>query len=591
MISYTVTPEPRAHYWHVELAFDHYSDTEAVLELANWVPGSYMIRDLSRHIVEISARCNGFPAGLTQTAKNVWHTAPLAGRWQIRYTVYAYDLSVRTSFLTAERGFFDGACLFFAVKGRLDEAQWLQLDKLPPDWKVATSLKRTGGNMTFLADSYYGLIDHPVEMGHIEMLAFEAEGIRHAVALSGHYADFDRERLCRDLAAICRTQLRMFSSPAPFREYLFILHVGDNLYGGLEHGDCCALMADRGALPAMGVEEPSDAYVELLGLFSHEYFHAWNVKSVKPAAFIPYALDSECYTELLWAFEGITSYYDDWFLLRAGVIGMEKYLDLLARNVTAVQQGKGRLRQTLAESSFSAWHKFYKQDENASNAIASYYRQGALAALCLDLTIRQRSAGRCSLDDVMRRLYADWRRNQEGIGEGQWQSLCQKITGLDLADFFQTALYSTQSLPLESCLAFAGIRLTWAHLGAGKGGYMKEVPARLPILGDFGARFKQYADHAVITHVANGGSAENAGLCPQDKVVAVNGYACTRLEEDMGRLAPYDCAELHYFRQGVLRQAVLTMQASEADTAFLTVVDFEKCNAWLRCLGYGCQAV
>ncbi|MDO4878554.1 MAG: PDZ domain-containing protein [Neisseria sp.] len=583
MINYTVIPEPLAHYWHVTLSFDHDADTEAVLELANWVPGSYMVRDLSRHIVEISASCNGVAADLAQVAKNVWHTAPLAGHWQVRYTVYAYDLSVRTSFLTAERGFFDGACLFLALKGRMDEACRLLLEGLPRGWDVATTLPRDGGG-AFSAASYYDLIDHPVEAGNVEVLEFEAGGIRHAVALSGRYEDFDRERLCKDLAAICGAQLQMFAS-APFREYLFMLYVGDNLYGGLEHGDCCALMAGRDSLPCKGGEGPSDAYIELLGLFSHEYFHAWNVKSIRPAAFSPYRLDSECYTEQLWAFEGITSYYDDWFLLRAGVIGTAQYLGLLARNISSVQQGGGRMRQTLAESSFAAWHKFYRQDENAPNAIVSYYRQGALAALCLDLCIRERSSGLFCLDDVMRGLYEDGRKGGRGLDEGQWQVRCQEITGLDLSDFFADVLYTTRPLPLEGCLAFAGIRLTWGRLGADKGGFAEDAPGTLPVLGDFGARFKQQADHAVITHVANGGSAENAGLCPQDKVVAVNGYACTRLEEDMRRLPPGGRAELHYFRQGVLRQTVLSMQPSEAGTALLSVADGAKCDVWLRCGG------
>ena len=183
----------------------------------------------------------------------------------------------------------------------------------------------------------------------------------------------------------------MFPSPAPFTEYLFLLHLGDNLYGGLEHISSTALLADRHSLPSYDMGEADKAYTELLGLFSHEYFHAWNVKSIKPAVFAPYNLDQENYTEQLWAFEGITSYYDDLFLARSQTISPEAYLTLLAQNITRVQQTQGRLKQTLAQSSFSAWDKFYKQDENSPNAIVSYYQKGALAALCLDLIIREKS--------------------------------------------------------------------------------------------------------------------------------------------------------------------------------------------------------
>ena len=582
MITYTLTPDPKAHQWHITLKFQNPSDSSVVLKLPNWVPGSYLIRDFSRHIITISAECDGQPAALSQTAKNIWQTSPKSGHWVIRYTAYAFDLSVRGSFLDTNRGFFDGSCLFFSIEGRLKDTHSLSFNDLPKEWRIATSMPTTGSN-TFQTASYHDLIDHPVELGNIEFLDFETGGIPHRIALSGHYPDFDRDRLVSDIRKICETELTMFPSPAPFTHYLFLLHVGDNIYGGLEHISSTALLADRHSLPPHGMTEANDAYTQLLGLFSHEYFHAWNVKSIKPAAFAPYDLDRENYTEQLWAFEGITSYYDDLFLARSRTIAPEAYLRLLAQSITRVQQTKGRLKQSLAESSFTAWNKFYKQDENSPNAIVSYYQKGALAALCLDLAIRSKSSGRHTLDSVMQQHYRNWLNTRQGIPEKQWQARCQAFTGLDLEDFFQTTLYTTSDLPLAELLATIGIGLQWQAQPRGHGGaFLLEPPTETPApASDFGTRFKQNSDHATLTHVFNGGSAENAALCPQDKIIAIDGYACTDLAAQWEQLPIGYTARLHYFRTGILYVADITVQAAEADTAVLYITDRELFENWL----------
>lgn len=580
MINYTITPSFLDHRWNIVLTFRQYHDSTTELRLPNWVPGSYLIRDFSRHITEIRAFCDGLPAILQQTEKNCWLTDAVCGEWRIEYSVYAFDLSVRGSFLTTERGFFDGACLFLNVCGQENLPHRLTLSGIPDSWKLATTLPKIGENV-FQTASYADLIDRPVEMGWIEFLDFEAAGIPHTIALSGIYPDFDRDRLITDIREICETELAHFPSPTPFQEYLFLLHVGDNVYGGLEHIDNTALLADRHTLPPLGMNEANEAYTQLLGLFSHEYFHAWNVKSIKPEAFVPYDLDREAYTEQLWAFEGITSYYDDLFLVRSRRISPEAYLNLLAQNITRVLQNPGIRKQTLAESSFTAWNKFYKQDENSPNAIVSYYQKGALAALCLDLLIRQRSNGAYSLDTVMHRLYLDWLEHGKGIPEKHWQIRCQEITGLDLSDFFQTALYSTDPLPLAECLASAGAVLHQARQARNQNGGMVTQYTAPQIQSDFGARFKQHGDHIVLTHVFNGGSAEQAALCPQDKIIALNGYACTDFATQWGQYSIGSQITVHFFRAGILRQTVLTVLAAETETAFLQIADRSLLENWL----------
>ena len=580
MLHYAITAVPERHQWHISLTYRREEKSSLhLLQMANWTPGSYMVRDFSRHVMQVQAACNGQPAAVQSIDKNTWRLPDSAGEWKIDYIVYANDLSCRASLLDNERGFFDGACLFLTDPDRRHEACEITLH-LPDAWHIQTTLPQQSPRV-FTAQNYAELIDHPFEMGaQIEVLHFEAHGIPHRIALSGHYPDFDRERLIADVKTICAYEIALFKQPAPFSEYLFLLHLGDKIYGGLEHISSTALHADRWALPAHDAgREPDAAYTELLGLIAHEYFHAWNVKSIKPTKFQPYDLNKETYTEQLWAYEGITSYYDDLILVRSGVIGIENYLTLLAKNLTRVQRTGGRQYQTLAQSSFAAWHKYYKQDENSPNAIVSYYQQGAIAALCLDLHIRRQSPH--SLDSIMQQLYARYRATGKGTDEGQWQQLAQEFTQLDLHDFFQRALYSTEDLPTAECLKQAGLALHWLPAPASETGSCgTEAPPMVQAACDVGGRFTQQADGALITHVFNGGALERAGLKPKDKIIAVNGFACrdtaaqllTRIDDEH---------QVHYFRDGMLHTACVQVQAALPQTAYLHIVSPDLLAAWL----------
>ena len=413
----------------------------------------------------------------------------------------------------------------------------------------------------------------------METLHFTAHGIPHRIALSGHYPDFDRQRLLDDCQKICEHELAMFGvENAPFAQYLFLLHLGDNIYGGLEHRNSTALHADRKALPPRNMAQPTADYTTLLGLISHEYFHAWNVKTIKPAEFVPYNLDQETYTEQLWAYEGITSYYDDLILARSQVISPEAYLNLLAQTITRVHRNAGRKQQTLAQSSFAAWHKYYKQDENSPNAITSYYQQGALAALCLDACLRQQQ--RPPLDFVMRSLYLQTLNSRTYFTASEWQNFVQSIAQIDLHAFFQAALHTTADLPLEGSLKTLGVELRWYSTPRSDlGKLVNEFPANTPA-PDIGCRAKQQGDRAVISHVFTGGSAEQAALKAGDSIIAINGYACTdfivQTETQIG-----DRHTVHYFRHGVLHQTTLTVQAAAATTAYLKIVDNARLQAWM----------
>lgn len=587
-VRYTLCPRaPEAHLFEVVLTVSKPAKNGQIFSLPAWIPGSYMIREFSRHIVEIRAESAGKAVQLVQLTKNSWQAAPVKGVLVLRYKVYAFDLSVRGAYLDAERGFYNGSSVFLAVDGYENEACAVEI--LPPegkayaDWKVATSLPARGADKKtgfggYQAASYDELIDHPVELSAFERVSFKACGVPHEFVVSGRFRA-DLKRLARDTKKICEYQIKLFGEPAPFERYVFMLFVGKDIYGGLEHRASTALVANRDDLPQQGVEEIGDGYLKLLGLISHEYFHSWNVKRMKPAAFTPYDLNQEGYTRLLWAFEGITSYYDDLSLVRCGLIDEKRYLGLLAETISGVERGAGRLKQTLEQSSFEAWTKYYRQDENSPNSIVSYYTKGALAALALDLTIRRDSQGRQSLDDVMRALWRKWLDDGKGLAEDEWEKQAQAVTGLDLKAFFDQALRGVEPLPLVQLLATQGVELRFepAANAGDRGGLAlngKPAPASL------GVKAVAEAQGVRVINVYDGGAAQRAGLSGGDVIVAIDKLKAVDLDKALARYQPGDKLKLHWFRRDELISAQVELQAAPADACRLLLQDDGA--RWLR---------
>jgi predicted metalloprotease with PDZ domain len=446
---------------------------------------------------------------------------------RVRYRVYAWDLSVRGAHLDATHGFFNGTSVFLRVLGQ-EELPCAVLLEAPAgragrDWRVATTLPEAGarrwGFGRYRARDYDELVDHPVDMGRFSRASFEAGGARHDIAITGRH-DADLERLCSDLAPICEAQIALFepqTRKAPVERYLFLVMAVGEGYGGLEHRSSTALLCRRNDLPYAGMKGLPDGYRGLLGLASHEYFHTWNVKRIKPAAFVSYDLERENYTRLLWIFEGFTSYSDDLMLARAGVLDEAGYLKVLSGTVSNVLRTPGRLLQSVAESSFDAWTRYYRQDENSPNAIVSYYAKGALVALALDLAIRARSAGRRSLDDVMRLAWQRYGRPfyeqpaaaREGLAEDGFAALLTEATGLRLDRQIREWAEGTADLPLAALLRPLGLKL---DLRAGD-----HVGATL------GARLALREGLLQFVHVLGGGAAHAAGLSAGDALVAIDG--------------------------------------------------------------------
>ncbi len=500
-----------AHLFDVQLHIARPA-AQQLLSLPVWIPGSYLVREFSKNLQGLRAVQNDQPVAVLQLSKNQWKIACNAdAACVVSYQVCAYDTSVRTAWLDRRRGFFNGTSLCLRVHGQEEHPHALELLGSPAteDWQAATGLKPAqvdaNGFGLYQAAHYDELVDCPVEMGRFWRGSFEAGGVPHEFVVAGAAPSFDGERLLADTKKICEAEIAFWhadGSQPPMDRYVFMLNVVDDNYGGLEHCNSTALICGRRDLPRKGEAKAGEGYNTLLGLISHEYFHTWNVKRLRPAELARYDYEQENYTELLWFFEGFTSYYDDLFLRRAGLLDNSQYLKFVTRTINQVLQTPGRLVQSVAEASFDAWVKYYRQDENTANHTVSYYTKGSLVALCLDLALR--ANGTSSLDDVMRGL---WRQSAGGpISEADVLAVVSEVGNPDIAGQLQTWVHSTGELPLRELLATHGIK-------------SKAEPAQLA--QKLGLRVQE--NHSVqIKTVLRGGAAEQAGMMAADEWLAVD---------------------------------------------------------------------
>ena len=503
---------------------------EQLLQLPVWIPGSYLVREFAKHLQNLACTQQGRSIQVVQRDKASWIAQCKADMpLQVRYQVYAFDNSVRTAWLDATRGFFNGTSLFLQVQGAdtLPHTLDILAPAEAPAWQLATALEplaiHKNGFGSYQATDYDSLVDCPVEMGSFWSGSFEACGIAHRFVVAGATESLDSAKLLADTQAICETEIRFWHgrqtathgkppSAVPHRHYLFLLNAVDDSYGGLEHGNSTALICTRKDLPrlerqtlAPSVHKQPEGYTTLLGLISHEYFHTWNVKRLRPAELSRYDYTQENYTQLLWFFEGFTSYYDDLLLRRANLIDNAAYLKLLAKSINQVQQTPGRLVQSVAQASFDAWVKYYRQDENTANATVSYYTKGALVALCLDLTLR--SEGHTTLDAVMQAL---WQRCAAGpMAEQDLLAVLQQWGQRSYAKEIKRWVHGTADLPVVELLQRHGVAV-------------HQEPD--PIAQQLGLRVKE-SNGLTIHQVLRGGVAEQAGFASGDEWLAVQADA------------------------------------------------------------------
>jgi predicted metalloprotease with PDZ domain len=498
-----------AHLYRVTLSIAR-PQARQRLSLPVWIPGSYMVREFSGQLQRLQARQGRQAVALEQLDKCSWQVdADPARALTLSWEVYANDPSVRAAMLGHERGFFNATSLCLRVQGQEDRPHVLEIPapKGLKGWTLATGLSPqevdAQGFGRYLAADYDELADCPVTLGLLWSGSFKAGGVAHRFVVCGAAPSFDGERLLADAKKICQTQIRFWHGPGkpPFRHYVFMLHVVSEGFGGLEHRNSTALVCGRRDLPALDEAKVSEGYTTLRGLISHEYFHTWNVKRLRPAEFARYDYTRENYTRLLWFFEGFTSYYDDLLLRRAGLLDNAGYLKLLNKTINQVMQTPGRALQSVAEASFDAWVKYYRQHENTPNATVSYYTKGALVALCLDLSLRQ--GGRCSLDDVMRAL---WQRCDAGpMSELDFAEAVQAASGRSHGAEIAAWVHGREDLPVRQLLQAQGVAVL-------------EEPAQLA--QRLGLRASEAAG-VQIKSVLHGGVAHAAGLSAGDEWLGV----------------------------------------------------------------------
>jgi predicted metalloprotease with PDZ domain len=505
-----------AHLFRVTLTIAEPAAQQTV-SLPVWIPGSYLVREFSKNLQGLKAQQGRRKPALVQQDKCTWHITCRAGEpLVLRYEVYAFDNSVRTAWLDSQRGFFNGTSLCLRVHGQEAQAHHVQLlpVKGQAQWQAATGLtpvkvdKRGFGLYT--AADYDELVDCPVELGAFWSGSFNACGIPHRFVVAGALPSFDGDRLLADTQKICETEIRFWhgqgksaGQKVPYKNYLFMLNAVHDGYGGLEHRNSTALICNRADLPRQNGPRSSEGYTTLLGLISHEYFHTWNVKQLRPDAFARYDYTQENYTQLLWFFEGFTSYYDDLLLRRAGLIDDAAYIQLVNKTITQVQQTPGRHVQTVAQASYDAWVKYYRQDENTLNATVSYYTKGSLVALCLDLSLRQEGQGH-TLDDVMRGLY----KRCKG-GPMQEQDLLDELqaqTGRSWQAEITAWVHATAELPVAPLLKGQGVQI---HVETGN------------FADRLGLRHTDSASGVQIKAVQRGSAAELAGFAARDEWLGI----------------------------------------------------------------------
>lgn len=506
-------PEPHTHLFHVEAHLEAPGDA-AELVFPVWTPGSYLVREFARHVEAAAADDGGGrPLPLERLDKHRFLLrAGGAPRAVLRYRVYANELTVRTCHLDGTHGFLNGAAVFPYVRGREREPHLLEIAP-PPGWGVATALE--GGPSAFRARDYDELADSPVEIGTHRTVRFTALGKPHELAIWGR-GNLDEGRLADDARKVVEAAGALMGG-LPYERYLFILHLADRRRGGLEHHASTTLHVAR-----MGFF-PREAYEETLGLLAHEFFHVWNVKRLRPAAFVPFDYSREQYTRLLWWFEGATSYYEHVVLARAGLLDAKRRLKALGEALTSLERTPGARKMSLEEASLLAWVKHYRPDENTPNSAISYYLKGELVAFALDLALRRN--GR-SLDDVLRALFA--RHDRGGVPEDGLERIVAELLGRDAARrFFDRFVRGTE--PLELDVEAIGVRLR-RRIAQGfddKGGAPAKPDDGRPRPGWLGAEINSGAKLQVQS-VREGSPAHRAGLYAGDELVAEDGFRVDR---------------------------------------------------------------
>lgn len=540
-IKYTLSfTEAQGHYVDVEM--DISSNKENVLvKMPVWAPGSYLIREFSRHVEGFEATQGNKSLDFKKINKNTWQiTNSGKSAIKIKYKVYAFELTVRTSFIDASHAYLNGTNIFMYVDGGLNGKHEVVI-KPHADWKkISCSLPMVKENPYHLiADNYDILADSPIEIGNQDIIEFTAQNIKHSVAMVGP-GNYDAEKIKKDFSKIIDQASSVFGTH-PCKNYTFIVQNVPSGGGGLEHLNSTTVMVNRMAYTN------ESTYQSFLSLIAHEYFHLWNVKRLRPAVLGPFNYDEENYTNMLWVSEGFTAFYDNWLVRRAGFSTTEKYLELVANEYSGQKNLPGDKAQSLAESSFDAWIKYYRRNENSNNSQVSYYDKGSIVASLINLMIIEHSGAKQNIDDLMKYLYKEYyEKKNTGFSDDEFKKAAEKFTGRDLSDFYNNFILGKDPIDFEKYLLIAGLKLT--DLNAGK----NEVY--------LGANSSNTNGKVMITSVLKGSPAYLSGINVNDEIIAIDNYRVDDLTKMLNYKKVGDKITITLSRDGILKniEVVLT---------------------------------
>ncbi len=540
-ISYTLSfPEAQAHYVNVTMQIENVAGEELLVKMPVWAPGSYLIREFSRHVEAFEAKVGNAILQVEKTSKNAWKIKSKPNSIiTITYKVYAYELTVRTSFVDASHAYLNGSSIFMYVDGAQELPSTITIEPYTGWQQISTALERSTTNkLMFSAPNYDVLADSPFEIGNHAVVDFVAADIPHSIAMYGQ-ATYDKERLIKDFTKIIEEETAMFGEN-PCKNYTFIVHNVANGGGGLEHLNSTTLQTSRFTY------QDETAYAGFLSLVAHEYFHLWNVKRLRPIELGPFNYDEENYTSLLWIAEGFTAYYDELFVRRTNFNTVEKYLNTVAGNIGTVENSPGNKVQPLSEASLDAWIKYYRRNENSRNATISYYDKGSIIATLIDLRIMDATKAKKSLDDVMKLMYdRHYKNTTKGYTEADFIKALEEVSGVKWDAFFASYIHGTQAIDYATYFAYAGLKLV-----------NKDADSKEPYLG---AQTTVTNGKTLVTAVVRGSAAWNDGLNVNDEIIAVDNFRVDDLSKLINMKKSGDVIKLLISRDGVIQTLSVTL--------------------------------
>lgn len=549
--------DPKSHYFNVRLTVSQVNEKELLFKMPVWTPGSYKIREYGRNVEAFEVFSNGEALSWEKVSKNAWKVN-CEGKTslEILYKVYAFEENIRMSFLDESHAFVTGTTVFMYLDQSKEVSGLLQIQKHSSFKRISTALVKAGDD-TFTFDNYDQLVDCPIEIGNHELLAYKDHGVNYEIAIYGE-GNYQSKRLVEDFRKITAEATKVFGEN-PNEYYLFIVHNTLQRGGGIEHSNSTVLQLNRDAY------EPESQYERALGLVAHEYFHVWNVKRIRAEAMGPFNYDAEIYTDLLWLFEGFTSYYDKLILYRAGYKTKEELLNAILGTIKQVEAQPGNQVQSMRESSLDTWVKTYITDENSVNTTISYYSKGSLIALLLDILISDATRGEKNLDDVMRALYLYSENGQKAVTYDRVIKIASEVAGIELKSFFDEHVLQPGSYDYKSYFLKVGVDFQVAD--------ETKVSLGLGLSPD-----------AYVRHVLRDSPAEKAGIYPRDILLSINGQSLREkgIDEIMKEENEAKTWKISLLRRGQEYKIKMAKPLSTSEVYSVEVMDENKLSLWLK---------